>query len=227
MANFAIIPVLIGQHGFLMMILALPISYVVTQLFKRWTGRSSAWAWLIYPLAFVDIFLGPNLARWVLYRCGTTGAATVTGSYATSDQYNNQNVTGYNVLIRTAAGRVVKTDFEDDDFNVYPSPWNSAVYPGPGDDFNVRYLPMFPGNFVIVANDGSPWAEQNRCRDINAAGSAAESAYDFDKTDHADRAAFIDALQSVLATKCYDGEDDRAADQQELDTLRAGGDLSQ
>jgi hypothetical protein len=37
----------------------------------------------------------------------------------------------------------------------------------PSDMFTVRYLQHAPKTFVIVADDGSPWAEELRCDELN------------------------------------------------------------
>jgi hypothetical protein len=41
-------------------------------------------------------------------------------------------------LEHTADGKIIETNFEQDDFNVYP-PHNATTYPGQGAEFTVRY----------------------------------------------------------------------------------------
>lgn len=77
---------------------------------------------------------------------------------------NDHNVRGYDGLIKKLDGTVVQAGFEDDDFNVYPS-HNETIYPGGGDQFNVRYLEHFPQDFVILSEHGSPWAHENAMRE--------------------------------------------------------------
>ncbi len=114
----------------------------------------------IYVVA--NLIVGTQVADRLVYHGGVPASAVVTGHFATSTQYNNHDVVGYDVLFRAASGRLVKTSFEDDDFNVYPF-HNSETYPEVGDRFTVRYLPQHPSRFIIVGDDGSPWARGLRC----------------------------------------------------------------
>jgi hypothetical protein len=104
----------------------------------------------------------PGYIVLLIYRYGAQAEATVTGTFPTNDIYNNQDVVGLHALIRPADGPVVETTFRSDDFNVYP-PRNRTQYPDSGDVFTVRYLRAHPDAFVIVKNDGSPWANRLRC----------------------------------------------------------------
>jgi hypothetical protein len=101
-------------------------------------------------LAVLNLIFGDYLSGVLIYNFGTEGRAIITGSHPTSTQYNDHNVVGYDVLIKTADDHIVETGFEDDDFNVYPS-HNETIYPGVGDKFNVRYIQHSPKNFVILA----------------------------------------------------------------------------
>ncbi len=122
------------------------------------------------PVAIIGgllvILFGSNLAVRMVHFVGEKGSATITGTFATSARHNNHNVVGYNVLIRTANGKIVETRFEDDDFNVYP-PKNAVTYPDVGDHFTVYYIRQFPQDFIIVDNDDSPWATALRCSTLD------------------------------------------------------------
>ena len=118
--------------------------------------------------AVFNIMLGTGVSDRLIYWLGTAGAATITGTHATATQYNSQNVSRHDVLMRTAEGKVVHTSFADDDFNVYP-PHNTTRYPREGDQFTVRYMPGLPRQFVIVADDNSSWTQRLRCGGLGKA----------------------------------------------------------
>ena len=121
-----------------------------------WVGGGS-----LALLIGINLF-GAGLANALIDRYGEVGAATVTGSFATSTQYNRRDVIGYDVLIGTADKRVVAGQFRTDDFNVRGI-GDEAVYPGVGDIFTVRYLAHHPDDFVIRNDDQSPWARKLAC----------------------------------------------------------------
>ena len=137
---------------------------------------------LLLPLAIgygvLNMMFGTYLGVLLIDHFGTQAQATIVGTFATSTQYNNHDVVGYNVLIRTPDGKIVETNFEDDDFNVYP-PHNTTTYPGQGAQFTVRYPPGFPQDFVIVGDDDSPWAMQQRCSRLEAAADEADQKQNF------------------------------------------------
>ncbi len=142
---------------------------------RRWWRPSSI---ATIGLAALNISIGPWLSGLLVYHLGRSGSAVITGTFATSTQYNNHDVVGYHVLIRAADGKVMNTSFEDDDFNVYPS-HNATRYPGADDRFTVRYLPHFPSRFVIVSDDDSPWAKGLRCGGLESDAEQARRKRDF------------------------------------------------
>ena len=122
--------------------------------------------WVLAPLligtAVGNLMFGTWISGILVNVIGAEGQATITGSHGTGTVYNSHHVRAYDVLIRTADGRTVESGFEDDDFNVYPQ-HNATTYPGKGDEFNVRYPQHYPGDFVILGEDDSPWAQSLRC----------------------------------------------------------------
>ena len=131
-----------------------------------WLCRRRRWptwagAVLLAALIGTDIY-GPDAANALINRYGTVGAASVTGSFATSTQYNRHEVIGYDVLIGTADKRLVVSQFRTDDFNVRGL-GDTTIYPGVGDVFTVRYLAQHPKDFVIRNDDQSPWARKLAC----------------------------------------------------------------
>ena len=144
---------------------------------------------------------------------GVQGQATVTGSYATGSTFNDRQVMGHDVLIKTSDGKTVETSFEDDDFNVYP-PANSVIYPQEGDQFNVSHLQRFPQDFVIISNDDSPWAKGLRCGKLMSAVHKADNKRQFAPDSLAFRKAYEDAVQAARAASCEGADDASDSDNQ-------------
>ncbi len=188
--------------------LALPVAIVLPLLLRGLGLFRFVWPIPLFILLGVaNLLFGTELNSLLIYRFGAAGRATITGSYATSTQYNNHNVRGHNVLIRTADGQVVETSFEDDDFNIYP-PHNRVTYPGQGDEFSVRYVQTWPKDFIIVADDDSPWAHGLRCaqlrRDVAEAGD--KRGFAPDSADY--RKAYTAAVAAARAGGCEVRSDD-------------------
>jgi hypothetical protein len=206
---------LAAEHRFLC--IAIPIVLAVL------APRRKKVVVLAWPLAFLNVFFGPNLSAYVLYAVGAPGPAQVTGTFGTATVYNNHRVVGYNVQLKNEGGEVIETSFEDDDFNLYPSA-NVAVYPQPGERFNVRYLTTFPRDFVIVTNDDSPWARRLACAPLNQRLFEAERKYEFANRGPAYRNGYIAAIEAVIAGACYsDNEDILEAYRRDIDRVKADG----
>ena len=197
---------LVLRHGFAMLFVGIFGPVAIGVLLTRTTGRPTpgpariAWGMPVIAALVANLVFGDALATRLLHRFGTAAAATVTGSYGTSVQYNNHDVVGHHIILRGFDGRAVVTSFEDDDFNVYP-PHNATTYPGAGDVFTVRYLRRFPGDFTILTEDDSPWAKARRCRSFSAAVAQAAQRAVFSRAA-ADHAAWLAASRGAAAAGC-------------------------
>jgi hypothetical protein len=192
--------------------LVLPAFIGLSVLFSIWRSskarsraKKSHVGWWIIPLGVVFgaivLLFGTSIMTTLIYQYGVAGSAVVTGTYDTGSQYNNHDIFGHRVLIRTADQQVISTSFESDDFNVYP-PRNETFYPGKGDVFTVRYLSHFPNDFVIVADDGSPWATSLRCGHLRSVAEDARSQVNFAPDNLAYRKALEDAVHAQQAAGC-------------------------
>jgi hypothetical protein len=169
-------------------------------------GDRGIWRPLVMiPLGIIlgisNVLLGPDLSAVLIHGFGVQAPATVTGTYATGSNYNDRQVMGHNVLIKTADGSTIETSFEDDDFNVYP-PANSVTYPQDGDRFNVSHLKGYPANFVIISNDDSPWSKSLRCYDLLSVLRQADNKRQFAPESAPYRKAYEDAEQAAHAAGC-------------------------
>lgn len=205
------------EHPFLFFPIAIVAALI---LFRRSRHRLN----LVGPalvVALLNLFFGPYLSSYLLYKIGEPGSAEVTDAHATSIRYNGHNVVGYDVLLRTVEGKVVESSFDDIDGNLYsPSRYDTS---GMGDRFKVRYLPTFPQDFVIVTDDDSPWAHRLVCSPLEGKLAAAKSKFEFDNQGATYRDAYIAAIEVVIAGYCYhDNESILAYYREELDKAKAG-----
>jgi hypothetical protein len=160
-------------------------------------------AWIMpWTIAYgvLNMVFGTGVAARLIHSFGESGAATITGTYATATQYNNHDVVGFNVLIRAPDGRVLSERFQDDEFNVYP-PHNATTYPDVNARFTVRYLSHFPRDFVILADDDSPWAKGMRCSRLEAKASEAHQRANFSR-GRADQDAATSADAALVKAGC-------------------------
>lgn len=170
--------------------------------------RRMAILWLIPVIvgyALLNLIFGPDWGVALIYRFGQPAAATITGRFPTSDVYNDQNVVGYHVLIRSANGTVTETTFRTDDFNVYP-PRNATRYPNTGDMFTVRYLRRYPEDFVIVRGDGSPWSSRLRCEALAVAAGQADQKANFAPANQPFQQAAQAARAAFQSAGCQDDD---------------------
>ena len=194
-----------------MVLMVLGLSGVAWSKGKVTLSSVSGWIAIVLIVcvigSVVNVLIGSYTATVVVYNVGEKGTAKITGSHRTGSRYNHRDVRGYNVLIRTSENAVVESYFEDDYFNVYP-PSNQVWYPPAGVVFTVHYLRSFPGDFVIISNDDSPWASSLRCMKLIRKLNEAKAKYYFDTAKEPYRLAYIDAIHEYIDGKCYasDGE---------------------
>ena len=183
-----------------------PTSYLQTRPRVGYTNTVPIAA-IILVAAFIGLglfFFGSWLTTPLIYHNGEAGEGVVADQYRTADVYNDEPVIGFNVLIRKADGAIVGTGFRTDSFNVYP-PANAVRYPPVGARFSVRYLPIHPRDFVIVADDDSEWARSLRCGDLLGEFARAERELGFAPADSAFARARDDALAAARAGGCIPG----------------------
>ncbi len=169
---------------------------------RRWWPMAIGLVLLAFMIG--NSLVGTGVANALIERYGEAGAATVTGTFATNTQYNRRDVVGNRVLIRTIDGRTVSAEFRTDDFNVRPAQ-NAVSYPGPGDVFTVDYLPHHPADFVIRADDASPWAKRLACGRLDAWRAEAERRSGFSPADATPRAERDRAQAAERAADCPAG----------------------
>lgn len=157
--------------------------------------------WLLIPLGLVNVLCGPRLNGAMLYRHGRDADAVITSYEHTGSTYNDQEVLRYHVAIRPPGGEAFEGRFESMDFNVYPSE-NSVSYPSQGETFTVRFIPGAPENFVIVADDGRPYARRVICDEPLEKLRDAARKLDFEPRSASFRASYDRALREARQLGC-------------------------
>lgn len=117
---------------------------------------------VLFVIIIANIFAGHFLTNMIIDNFGEKGEAMIVDNLPTSDQYNNETVYRYNVMIKpTNDNNVISTYFLSSDFNiVHNDSLNKYSYPSTGVKFNVKYIQAYPKAFVIIANDDSDYAKQ-------------------------------------------------------------------
>jgi hypothetical protein len=124
--------------------------------------KSCAWLGLGavgFVVGFANIFLGSAVNAIFVNANGTYGTAVITQARETNSQLNDSNIWEYDVVMKTADGRDVKTGFDTMSASLYP-PRNAIEIPPTGERFVVKYIPGFERNIAIM-RDESPSA--NAC----------------------------------------------------------------
>ncbi|MDP9078813.1 MAG: hypothetical protein M3O71_15395 [Bacteroidota bacterium] len=202
--DFLIYPVhLFTTHPFAFMTVVIVLVFVMAIFTKGPKNKLQRSLYIgLFLFIPINFIFGSAINTNLIYFAGEPGAAAVISSYATSTRYNNHDVVGYHVLIKTKEGSTVQTSFADNDFNVYPS-HNGVTYPHEGDRFNVRYLKHFPGSFIIITNDDGPWASGLQCGDWKSRLNEARSKFEFDRGNQKFKTAYIIAIHNYIDKRCY------------------------
>lgn len=143
-----------------LILLAMGLSY----LLMRWTGKG--W-WLALVLtAFIggqiNIFTGHILNAWFLNAYGVRGTAVVVHAEQTNSTLNDQYISDYWAVMRTADGRDVKVEFDTMSASIYPIR-NTILIPPQGQRFVTKYVPGFERNMAIMSDEsdyGRRWVVQ-------------------------------------------------------------------
>jgi len=158
---------------------------------------------LIWAVLALNLFLGPALSGYLVYTFGKTGQGRIVGTFVMEHDGPVVISSGYHGLIRTADGRAVFSDFDDwDGLDYPPLPRFLMDYPPQGEDFSVRYLADFPGDFVILTNKDNAWALAAICQGPQRALESARSSHDFVKADKRLRDAYRAAIQKYIDRGC-------------------------
>ena len=105
-----------------------------------------------FILSMLNFFVGNILNAWFLAKFGTNGTAIITSAEQTSSMMNEHYIWEYDVVIKTASGKAVESQFTTSNVSIYPIR-NSIQIPSPNQTFVVRYIPGYEKNMVIMSDE--------------------------------------------------------------------------
>lgn len=109
---------------------------------------------IAFVLAILNVFTGQFVNAIFLNQFGERGSAVITLSKETSSTLNDQYIWDYDVVMKTADGKDVVTEFSTTTASLYPVR-NSILIPPDGERFVVKYIPGFEKNIVIMTDESS------------------------------------------------------------------------
>lgn len=151
MAFLSAIFYFLNQHSLLSMPLILAAGFGLMSLVVRWRKNPGLYVWMVpvFIFSMVNVFTSSILNGLFLNAVGTYGSAVITQQRETNSRLNEQAVWAYDVVMKTADGRDVKTGFDTMSATIYP--WTNTIYiPPMGERFVVKYVPGFEKNIAVM-----------------------------------------------------------------------------
>ena len=150
----------LSQHELLSMPLLVLAGLAIGALIARFSGNG---AWLAlggvdFVFGMINVFTGSMINALFLDAYGTYGSAVIIHAEETNSQLNDQNIWAYDVVMKTADGRDIKTGFDTMSASLYPVR-NAIDIPPTGERFVVKYIPGYERNIAIM-RDESPFGKR-------------------------------------------------------------------
>lgn len=144
----------LAHHPFWSWLGLMLVALAASLLLLRWTGKAR---WLLLLLAVfiggqLNFFTGHIFNAWFLNAYGSRGTAVIVHSELTSSTLNDQYISDYWAVLRTADGRDVKVEFDTMSASIYPIR-NEILLPPQGQKFVVKYVPGFERNIAIMSDE--------------------------------------------------------------------------
>ncbi|KRA21020.1 MULTISPECIES: hypothetical protein [unclassified Lysobacter] len=144
----------LAHHPFWSWLALVLLALAASLLMVRWTGKAR---WMLLLLAAfiggqLNIFTGHILNAWFLNAYGSRGTAVIVHSELTNSTLNDQYISDYWAVLRTADGRDVKIEFDTMSASIYPIR-NEILLPPQGQRFVVKYVPGFERNVAIMSDE--------------------------------------------------------------------------
>lgn len=205
---------LLNQHPFWMIpvYLAFGIGMTIWRRNAGWgIATFLAWMFAMFCMQFINaVFLNA---------VGTRGTAVLIDARQTSSKLNENYVWTYEGVLRTADGRDVAFGFDTMSATLYPLR-NAIQIPALGQRFEVKYVPGFARNVVILTDASEHGRALQRREDVQAV-MRARRQYDASPTNPAFIAEYRMALRTYLSQHPDVDAPDHVRFQRALDTLDA------
>ncbi|MCX2485037.1 hypothetical protein [Pedobacter sp. MR2016-24] len=151
---------------------------------------------LTFIFSVVNFFIGPLYNAWFLAKFGTDGIAIITSAEETSSMMNEQYIWEYSLLMKTAEGKSVETQFTTSNVAIYPIR-NNILIPAEKQPFVIRYIPGFEKNIVIMS-DKSDYGKRRINYDHLKVVEKEKTKYDFSPENAEFRKRYIAAMQDYI-----------------------------
>lgn len=205
---------LLNQHPFWMIpaYLAFGIGMTIWRRNAGWAiATFLAWMFALFCMQFINaVFLNA---------VGTRGTAVLIDARQTSSMLNEQYIWKYEGVLRTGDGRDVTFGFDTMTASLYPLR-NAIEIPPLGQRFEVKYVPGFARNVVILTDASEHGRDLQRREDAQAV-MRARRQYDASPTNPAFIAEYRLALRTYLSQHPDADAPDHVRFQRALDALDA------
>jgi hypothetical protein len=220
MVTLSAISYFLTQHPFWSWPLLIIAGVLPGFVLAKWRGTGAGYI-LILPLfifGIINIFTAHIVNALFLQAFGVDGTAVITQSEETNSTLNDQPIWAYDVVVRTADGRDVVTQFDTMSASIYPIT-NAILIPPQGERFAIRYVPGFPRNFVIM-RALSPYGMQYRIDEDRRPVEKAAAQFAASPGNEAFIAEYRQALTTFIAKHRHDAAPALIANYQaQLDAL--------
>ncbi|QNK61355.1 hypothetical protein H7F33_12340 [Pedobacter sp. PAMC26386] len=149
-----------------------------------------------FILAIANVFTGQFVNAVFLAHYGETGSAVITMAEETSSTLNESPIWDYDVVVKTADGRDVVTDFSTTSASIYPIR-NEILIPPKGERFVVKYIKGFEQNIAIMA-DESPYGIKKIIYENLKPLEKARGMYNASPNNKSFRQEYINALREYI-----------------------------
>ncbi|MCL7988292.1 hypothetical protein M8998_10115 [Sphingobacterium sp. lm-10] len=151
---------------------------------------------ITFILSMLNFFAGNILNAWFLAKFGTNGTAIITSAEQTSSMMNEHYIWEYDVVIKTASGKAVESQFTTSNVSIYPIR-NNIEIPSPNQTFVVRYIPGYEKNMVIMS-DESEYGKRRINHDNLKVVEKEKTKYEFSPETEEFRKSYIAAMQQYI-----------------------------
>lgn len=181
----------LAQHS----VIAILVINLIGFLLVIWRFKISIMAFT-FILSMVNFFAGNILNAWFLAKFGTDATAIITSAEQTSSMMNEQYIWEYGVVMKTAEGKAVESQFTTSNVSIYPIR-NSILIPVQNQEFVVRYIPGYEKNIVIMS-DESEYGKRRISNDNLKAVEKEKTKYDFSPETDEFRKSYIEAMKQYI-----------------------------
>lgn len=163
-----------------------------------------------FVYGFANVFpITTILNSLFLHHFGTPGQAMIVSTEDTAAQYNEHDVRLLHIIVKTADGEDIQTEFDDVGLPTWPIR-NQIRIPAVGQVFPVKYIPGAAHNIVVLNEDrATDYGRRQICAAAQTDHQVKRRQYDFSPTNPQYLNDYKNSLR-LLYTDCRGSNDDAA-----------------